>query len=49
MLSNIVLNELTMSSLDFSVGRELFQNRGIIASNGKVHGAVLEAVQKLGV
>ena len=43
------VTDLDGRSLDFSVGRELFQNRGIIASNGKVHGAVLEAVKKLGV
>ena len=43
------VTDLDGRSLDFSVGRELFQNRGIIASNGKVHDAVLGAVQSLGV
>ena len=32
--------------LDFSHGRRLEENRGIVASNGRVHDAVLEAIRK---
>lgn len=32
--------------LDFSQGRELTENQGIVASNGALHGAVLEAVSR---
>lgn len=34
-------------SLDFSLGRRLLNNRGILATNGRLHAPVLEAVQKL--
>jgi 3'(2'), 5'-bisphosphate nucleotidase len=30
--------------LDFSRGRELSGNRGVIATSGAIHGAVVEAV-----
>jgi 3'(2'), 5'-bisphosphate nucleotidase len=32
-------------TLDFSTGKKLLRNRGIIVSNGRLHTAVLEAVQ----
>lgn len=32
--------------LDFSVGRKLFKNRGVLATNGAIHEAVLEAVRR---
>jgi hypothetical protein len=31
-------------TLDFSQGRRLEKNQGIIATNGRLHGAVLRAV-----
>ena len=37
--------DLAGRALDFSTGRELAKNRGIIATNGRVHEAVLEAVK----
>ena len=33
--------------LDFSTGAKLLRNRGIIASNGRLHAAVLEAVRRV--
>jgi len=33
--------------LDFSAGRRLENNRGILASNGRLHGVVLDAVQRV--
>ncbi|MCY4262785.1 MAG: hypothetical protein OXC97_05670 [Candidatus Dadabacteria bacterium] len=33
-------------SLDFSLGRQLRQNRGILATNGAIHDAVVWAVKK---
>ena len=32
--------------LDFSVGKKLLENKGILATNGAVHEAVLQAVRK---
>ena len=34
------------SPLDFSVGKKLHENKGILATNGVIHEAVLEAVKK---
>jgi len=34
--------------LDFSLGRTLAQNRGIVATNGAIHDAVIEAVRAVG-
>ena len=34
-------------NLDFSKGRKLTGNKGIIASNGTIHSAVIKAVAKL--
>lgn len=33
--------------LDFSIGRTLEKNKGVIASNASIHDRVLEAVQKV--
>lgn len=35
--------------LDFSMGRTLKENRGVVASNGKFHSAVLDAIQQTGI
>ncbi|MEM1159036.1 MAG: 3'(2'),5'-bisphosphate nucleotidase [Verrucomicrobiota bacterium] len=35
--------------LDFSLGRTLKANRGVVASNGKFHSAVLEAIESTGI
>jgi 3'(2'), 5'-bisphosphate nucleotidase len=32
------------ADLDFSAGKKLFRNRGVIASNGQLHGAILSAL-----
>ncbi len=34
--------------LDFSLGRELFANRGVLVTNGLVHGLVLESLARVG-
>ena len=39
------VTDLTGRPLDFSPGRTLINNSGIIASNGKIHEQVVEAVQ----
>ena len=39
------VTDLYGKPLDFSHGRELRQNRGVIATNGSLHAAVLEAAQ----
>jgi 3'(2'), 5'-bisphosphate nucleotidase len=35
--------------LNFSIGRTLKENRGVVASNGKFHQRVLDAIQKTGI
>ena len=32
--------------LDFSLGKELTANKGIVASNGRIHGIIIESIQK---
>ena len=34
-------------ALDFSLGRKLFENSGVIATNGHLHDAVLDAIQQI--
>ena len=40
-----VVTDLDGRTLDFSLGRTLSQNRGILATNGHLHQSVLDAVQ----
>ena len=40
------VTDITGNELDFSIGRELVSNKGIIASNGILHNRILEAVTK---
>ena len=40
------VTDINGKPLDFSIGRELLKNKGIIASNGILHGKILEAVKK---
>jgi 3'(2'), 5'-bisphosphate nucleotidase len=42
-----VVTDLQGRPLDFSVGRKLERNRGIVATNGKLHRQVLQAVQQV--
>jgi 3'(2'), 5'-bisphosphate nucleotidase len=41
------VTDLFGKSLDFSLGRELRQNRGVIVSNGSLHEAILTAAQQV--
>lgn len=41
------ISDLDGKPLDFSVGRKLVRNRGILASNGRLHEAVLEALRQV--
>jgi 3'(2'), 5'-bisphosphate nucleotidase len=41
------ITDLDGKPLDFSVGRKLVRNRGILASNGHLHSAVLEALRQV--
>ena len=43
------VTDLAGNRLDFSQGRTLAKNRGVCASNGHLHDAALEALEKLGV
>ncbi|MDZ4687567.1 MAG: 3'(2'),5'-bisphosphate nucleotidase [Planctomycetaceae bacterium] len=43
------VTDVTGKPLDFTHGRQLKQNRGVIVSNAKLHDAVLEAVRAVGV
>ncbi|MEN8172049.1 MAG: 3'(2'),5'-bisphosphate nucleotidase [Chloroflexota bacterium] len=43
-----VVTDLDGVTLDFTAGRTLANNRGICASNGKIHAAALGALQKVG-
>jgi len=43
-----VVTDVTGRALDFRHGRELTLNRGVIVTNGRLHGRVIEAVQSLG-
>jgi len=42
------ITDLDGKSLDFSQGRTLANNRGILASNGHLHGALLDGLKKIG-
>ncbi|HEX7974990.1 MAG TPA: inositol monophosphatase family protein, partial [Anaerolineales bacterium] len=42
------ITDLDGRPLDFSTGRELLNNRGILASNSFLHPAALEALQAIG-
>ena len=42
------VSDLQGEPLDFSVGRTLANNRGVLASNGHLHGQFLEALAKIG-
>lgn len=42
------ITDIDGKSLDFSHGRTLAQNRGVLATNGHLHEAVLAALQQLG-
>jgi len=41
------VTDLMGKELDFAAGRKLSRNRGIIASNGKLHERILEAVHRV--
>ncbi len=40
------VTDITGKSLDFSIGRKLLNNKGIVASNGILHEKILEAVEQ---
>jgi 3'(2'), 5'-bisphosphate nucleotidase len=42
------VTDLHGQELDFSTGRELINNRGVLASNGHLHAAILNALYELG-
>ena len=42
------LTDLDGKALDFTTGRELVNNRGILASNGHLHSAALNAIREIG-
>lgn len=41
------ISDLSGNPLDFTAGRTLARNRGVLASNGRLHAAALDAVAKL--
>lgn len=41
------VSDITGAALDFSLGRTLRKNRGIVATNGRLHAAVLAAVDEV--
>jgi 3'(2'), 5'-bisphosphate nucleotidase len=41
------VTDLVGRPLDFGAGRVLSHNEGVVASNGRLHSAVLEAVQRV--
>lgn len=43
-----LVTDLSGAALDFTTGRSLENNRGIVASNGKLHPAALAVLQQLG-
>jgi HAL2 family 3'(2'),5'-bisphosphate nucleotidase len=43
------VTDIDGNPLDFGKGRTLERNRGVIASNGRVHAAILEAIAALGI
>jgi len=42
------VSDLAGAELDFSRGRRLERNRGVLASNGRLHPAALQALQRVG-
>jgi 3'(2'), 5'-bisphosphate nucleotidase len=42
------ISDLHGRALDFTAGRTLAKNRGILASNGALHEAVLKGLEKIG-
>jgi 3'(2'), 5'-bisphosphate nucleotidase len=42
------ISDLDGKALDFTRGRTLADNRGILATNGKLHAAALEALRRVG-
>jgi 3'(2'), 5'-bisphosphate nucleotidase len=42
------ITDLQGNPLDFTTGRMLLNNRGVLASNGRLHEAALQALQKVG-
>jgi len=44
-----MVTDIDGKPLDFSLGKTLENNRGIVASNGTLHPAILEAIQKVDV
>ena len=42
------ITDLEGKPLDFSHGRTLAKNRGIIATNGHLHGVILQTLKELG-
>ncbi len=43
------VTDITGAELDFASGREMIRNRGVVATNGRLHAAVLEAIRILGI
>ncbi len=43
------VTDIEGKSLDFSLGRTLKANRGVVASNGQFHQAVLDAIREIGI
>ncbi len=43
-----MVTDLDGKALDFSTGRTLANNRGVLASNGLLHPAVLQALRQIG-
>ncbi len=43
------LTDLDGASLDFTTGRNLTRNRGVLASNGMLHASALAALREIGV
>ncbi len=41
------ITDLDGNPLDFSCGKKLFRNRGIVATNGRVHDEVLKAIREI--
>lgn len=42
------ISDLSGKALDFTTGRSLTHNRGLLASNGRLHDVALEALKKIG-
>lgn len=43
------ISDLSGARLDFGAGRTLARNRGVLASNGRLHAAALQALRSIGV